>query len=211
MDTTMTIRIDHDLVARTALPILRITTMTHHVPRALSVLLLAMMSACASGGPSTSTAARPATQTVGRGDIGTLVMSTTASADVAELPHSADAVWGILPSVFDSLGVPITNMDPARKAIGNPGFRIRSRLGKVSLSRYLDCGSTQIGPNADNYDVVLTVMTVVAAKGATASTLTTSVEAQARPATYTQQYSRCSSKGGIETRLTDLVKARLTK
>lgn len=177
--------------------------------RRVGVLAALWLGACASG-TSTSTA-RPATQTVGRSDIGTLVMSTTGSAEVTSLPYSADAVFRILPVVFDSLGVPIASLEPSKKEIGNPGYRIRSRLGKTSLSRYLDCGSTQIGPNADNYDVVLTVMATVVADGASASKLTTVVEAQARPATYNQAYSRCSSKGGIETRLADLAKAQLSK
>jgi hypothetical protein len=186
-------------------------TMTRVAPRCAKILLLAVLSACASSGSTGSTSARPATQTIGRGDIGTLVVSSGASAEVAKVSQAADAVWRIMPSVFDSLGVPITDMDPARKEIGNAGYRIRNRLGKVSLSRYIDCGSTQIGPNADNYDVVLTVMAVVTADGPTAATITTRVEAQARPATYNQQYSRCSSKGGIEARIADLVNARLAK
>lgn len=177
--------------------------------RRAGVLAVLLLSACASGG-STSTA-RPATQTVGRSDIGTLVMSTTGSAEVTALPYSADAVFRILPAVFDSLGVPVASLEPSKKEIGNPGYRIRSRLGKTSLSRYLDCGSTQIGANADNYDVVLTVMATVVADGASMSKLTTVVEAQARPATYNQAYSRCSSKGGIETRLAELAKAQLSK
>ena len=185
---------------------------TRYSNRCATLLALFALSGCASGsGGAPSSTVRPATQTIGRGDIGSVVVSTAGSLDVTDLPYTADAVWGVLPSVYDSLAIPISSMDPARKEIGNSGYRIRSRLGKVSLSRYLDCGSTQIGPNADNYDVVLTVLSVVAADGASASKLTTSVEAQARPATYNQGYSRCTSKGGIETRIAELTKARLSK
>ena len=41
--------------------------------------------------------------------------------------------------------------------------------------------------------------------------VSTSVEAQARPATYNQGYSRCTSKGGIETRIAELTRARLSR
>ncbi len=175
----------------------------------LYLLLLGVLPACSSS--SAGGGGRPLTTTVGSADVGRMTIASGSTESVTELPFSADAVFRVLPSVFDSLAVPINSMDPATKEIGNTAMKVRSRLGKTYLSRYLDCGNTQIGPNADNYDVVLTVMARVVAASAATSTLTVSVEAQARPATYNQAYSRCSSKGGIEGRLAELTKARLAK
>ena len=138
-------------------------------------------------------------------------MSNTPTSDVIHLEYALDAVWRILPSVFDSIGITVNTIDQSRKTIGNPGYKIRQRLGKSPLSKYLDCGNTQIGPNADSYDVMLTVLSTVAPEGASGATLSTLVEAQAKPVTYNQAYSRCSSKGGIESRISELVKARLSR
>jgi hypothetical protein len=102
-------------------------------------------------------------------------------------------------------------MDPTRREIGNPTYKVRSRLGRTPLSRFIDCGSTQLGPSADNYDVVLTVVARVQAEGDGASSVHTRVEAMARPATYAQEYSPCGSKGNIEARLSELIRARLAK
>ncbi|MCC6242344.1 MAG: hypothetical protein IT353_05860 [Gemmatimonadaceae bacterium] len=168
------------------------------------------VAACASSS-GTSASARPATQTVGRGDIGTLVMASSGGSDIFKVPYAADAVWKILPGVFDSLAIPVNSIDPASKEIGNSALKIRARLGKVYLSRYLECGNTQLGPNADSYDVVLTVLTRVSADGAAASSLSTTVQAQAKPATYNQAYNQCSSKGAIEKRLVELVTSALSK
>lgn len=176
----------------------------------LPLLLLVVLPACASTAPS-ATGGRPATTTMGSAEVGRLTIANNSSEASTSLPYSADAVFRILPSVFDSLAIPVNSMDPATRAIGNTAMKVRSRLGKVYLSRYLDCGNTQIGPNADNYDVVLTVMARVATATPTTSTMTVSVEAQARPATYNQAYSSCSSKGGLEARLAELAKARLAK
>lgn len=140
-----------------------------------------------------------------------MTVSTTSSADISHLSFAPDLVFRVLPSVFDSVGIPVTTLDPAHKSIGNGGYKIRQRLGKLSLSRYLDCGTTQIGPNADSYDVFLSVMTTVAPEGKSGATLTTVVDAQARPATFNQAYSHCASKGGIEMRIADLVTARLMR
>ena len=107
-------------------------------------------------------------------------------------------------------GVP-TGGDLEMHRIRQIAHSTRARLGKAPLSRYLDCGNTQIGPNADSYDVFLTVMTTVSPEGASGATLTTIVDAQSRPVTFNQAYSRCSSKGGIEIRIADLVKARLAR
>ena len=145
------------------------------------------------------------------GSMGSITVSNMVESDVVKMPYSADAVFRILASAYDSLGIPVTSMDPVRKIIGNPGYKIRQRLGKVVLSRYLECGTTQIGPNADSYDVVLNVTTTVAPDGAAGSTMTTIVDAQSRPATFNQAYNRCSTKGLLESRLTDIVKARLSR
>ena len=62
---------------------------------------------------------------------------------------SADRAFRILPVVFDSIGVPVALVEPAKKIMGNEGFKIRLPLGKTPLSRFIDCGQAQIGPNAD--------------------------------------------------------------
>ena len=176
------------------------------------IALVLATAACTSATSSAPPAAKPATQTI-RGDAGSLTINATSTADVSRLPYTVDAVWRILPSVMDSVGITVTSVDQARKSIGNPGYKIRGRLGKVALSKYLDCGNgtTQVGANADSYDVFLSVMTGVTSAGAGGATLTTLVDAQARPVIVSQAYSRCSSKGGIEIRIAELVQARLSR
>lgn len=173
---------------------------------AVTTLLLA---ACSSG--TSVTKARPATVPVVGAGTGVFNLVNSTDADVAHIAYAPDAVWRILPAVFDAAAIPLTTIDPANKRIGNEGLKIRSRLGKAPLSRYIDCGNTQIGPNADSYDVILTVVSVVTADGATGSKLATTVEAQSRPITYNQAYSRCTSKGSLEAHIAELVVARLTK
>ena len=183
--------------------------------RLLLSLVVPILHACASssgtGSAASAPSTLPATRTISSPDIGSMTVTATSTADVSHFPYSSDAVWRILPSVFDSVGIPVSTIDQARKSIGNGGYKTRARLGKAPLSRYLDCGNTQIGPNADSYDVFLTVMTTVSPEGASGATLTTIVDAQSRPVTFNQAYSRCSSKGGIEIRIADLVKARLAR
>ena len=122
-----------------------------------------------------------------------------------------EQVWKVLPVVMDSASIPIATLEPAKHLIGNSGFKLRQRLGKVSLSRYIDCGTTQIGPNADSYEVVLTVFVQAQAGASNTTNVTLSIDASAKPVSFNQAYSSCSSKGALETRLLDLIKANVAR
>jgi hypothetical protein len=132
-------------------------------------------------------------------------------ASVATLPFSTEQVWRTMPAVFEALGVPLTTIDPKKHAIGNEGFKIRQRLGTVPLSKYIECGTTQIGPNADSYEVYITLMTEVQQGPPGAATISTTFEAAARPLNFAQEYSRCSSKGVLEPKIVEIATTKLQK
>jgi len=135
------------------------------------------------------------------------------SSNVHTLAAAPDQVWRTLPAVFDSLGIPVATLDAAKRIIGNSGFKVRGRLKGVPLSRYIDCGnSTQIGANADSYDVLLT-MTAEVQPGETAGAtkLINHLQALAKPVNFSQEYSQCSSKGVLETKFFDILSARLQR
>ncbi|NJD08983.1 MAG: hypothetical protein FIB01_00575 [Gemmatimonadetes bacterium] len=123
-----------------------------------------------------------------------------------ELPASLAAVWSVLPAVYDSLAIPVTSRNAASHTIGNGGLRARARLGKVGLQRYLDCGSTQGGPNAETYEIHLTISTQVlpGAGDETGSRLSTSLQAEARPVNFTADWVRCTSKNTLEKAVAEL-------
>ncbi len=189
--------------------------------RFLVLVLLAPVAAlmgCASAGstPSSGAAAAPGAPVPQRRQVqiagAPLVMSTEASRDVAQLAAPVARSWEALRAAYDSVGVAVGTLDPRTYTIGNLGYKVRQRLGRAPLSRYLDCGgSTQVGPNADSYDVMLSVTSTLTPAGAEATTLTTTVEADARPATFNQSWMRCTSKGALEKRLADLVRTQLAR
>jgi hypothetical protein len=127
------------------------------------------------------------------------------------IEHPVSLVWGALRAAFDSVGVPVTRVDEAQRLMGNEGFKIRQRLGGVYLSRYIDCGQTQVGPNADSYEVfmVLLVQARPASAADEASQLVINFEASARPLSFSQGYSRCSTSAVLERKLLAAVLSRL--
>lgn len=128
---------------------------------------------------------------------------------VASIAAPIERVWSLLPSVYDSLGIPIGNVNSTTRTIGNTGLKIRTRLGKEYLSTYIDCGRSQIGESADSYDVILTILTQADSTANGETRVTTSVDAMARPAAFSQAYSRCTTKYVLESRVMKLLKARL--
>ena len=170
------------------------------------------LAACASGG--TTQMGSPAEHTVrvvSPTGTSSLTMPGGERSNVRALPYTVEQVWRALPAVFDSLGIPIGAMDAATRTAGNLAYKVHGRLKNVPLSRYVDCGSsTNMGPNADSYDVVLSLMIAVRpGETAGSASVATSFDAVGRPATFAQEYSECPSKGALETRLLELLAARL--
>jgi hypothetical protein len=122
-----------------------------------------------------------------------------------------DRVWGALRTAYDSLAIPVSSVDASTRTIGNASMRIRRRLGNVAMSKYVNCGNVQGGPSADSYELVLSVVTRVEPAEPGMSRLLTSVDAMARPVTIAAEYSRCTSTGGIEKRIAELVTAQLNR
>jgi hypothetical protein len=131
-------------------------------------------------------------------------------AKVSTVPFAIDRVWGAVPQVFDSLAIPIGKLDPATHVIGHNGFKITRKLGKVSLTRLLDCGNTQGSPSADTYEIQLSITTQLTAGAAGTTKVATLVEAVGRPMAFAGEYVKCSTKGNLETMITDALNARLT-
>jgi hypothetical protein len=175
-------------------------------------LIAVLVAAAACAGGTSTTQTRPETMRVVAGSgtaTGQFNLTATNTASVSKVPASIDRVWKLMPSVYDSLKIPLTTVDGAKHLIGNEGMKIRQRLGGAPLSRYIDCGQAQIGPSADSYDVFLAVTTTVRSLSATETEVATTVESQAKPITYAQDYSRCSTKGTLETTISDIIAKKL--
>jgi hypothetical protein len=119
-----------------------------------------------------------------------------------------DTVWALMASVYDSLKVPITTIDPKTHTLGNGDLQVRRRLGTTAAHEYLNCGNTQGAQNSDSYEIRMTVMSKLVATPAGGTEITTTVQAMGRPIATSGEYLRCSSTGSLEIRLGEIAKAR---
>jgi hypothetical protein len=175
--------------------------------RALGALSLIALSACASSGNASS---RPdeTVRIVGTGG-GNVTLTSNTYAHVSRVSAPIDRVWLAMPAAFEALSLPITGVDTITHVISNDGLKLRRQLGKTPLSRFIDCGSTQIGENADSYDVHLTISVQLKPDEGGITRFETMFEAMAKPVAFSREYSRCTTRGVLETRLVDAVKAQL--
>lgn len=166
-------------------------------PGRKSVSLLLVMVACASqpGGiatPPTRIDRVHVESQHGDYDIASKVEGSEARAAV-QFP--AAAAWQALPRVYSDLAIPIETLDPAHRFIVGV-VSARRVFANRSLSRFLDCGSTVMGPNADAYNVRLHLQTQVDSTGVAEATVRTLVSATA--ASDGGITVRCASRGDLE-------------
>ena len=175
--------------------------------RALIVVSFTILAGCASSNGPNASPDRSTVRVTGAGDLRMAAMDQTTDVKIS---FPVGKVWHALPAAFEQLGIPITQADDATHTIANGGLKLRRQLGSTPLSRYIDCGTTQIGENADSYDVYLTITSRVDEEASSGlSVMHTTFEAMARPIAFSRDYARCSSKGELEKRLVEAVKSQL--
>lgn len=183
-------------------------------PCLVAPLLLA--AACASTGSSSA----PATTTIqttmpiiggNAQDNNLRTTTTTITATTVRYPYTAEQVFGVLASVYEDLKIPVTTMVSKDHIIGNLDFRGRRAIGSLVMRRLLDCGGTTGEPNADSFDMFMSISSEVKAEGAHESVLATVFQASGRPIAFSGNDVRCTSTGEIETKIAALTKLKLAQ
>jgi hypothetical protein len=144
-------------------------------------------------------------------DGGSISVEMAADDRIHETPlaEPPERVWAVLPGVYESLGLPVTTMLGEHRLIGTQGARAPRRLGGEALSHAVSCGSGPFGQeNADTYEVTLLTLTDVRPRDG-GSVMRTLVRGNARTPGTSDRAVRCASRGRIEQRVQELVRARL--
>jgi hypothetical protein len=186
------------------------------VPVALSAAaLLVGVSGCAStsasktgdfGGSSVQTAVIQNAQGAARG----LNMVSTTEVNSALINAPVEKAWAALQEVYATLNIPVTDVNQQARTIGNSAYRVRRRIGDVPTMRALDCGGDSGMPNAETYQLLLTVKSRIIPSDAGGSVVQTTLEGTGKNATTAASSDvRCSSMGALEKRIADLVKAKV--
>jgi hypothetical protein len=168
---------------------------------------VALTASCASSGSSAPDPeiVTPSQRIVAADNQGVLRTTVAPNAKV-HIPVAPSRVFDGLKPVYEELGVPIALNDPSTGRFGNPEFWKTRRLGTEPISSYLNCGSTILGPAADNYRVYMAVISLVRPDGHGETDLETAFTGHARNMEgTTSDLVACGTTGRLE----DLIKKRL--
>lgn len=138
-----------------------------------------------------------------------LSVSNEATVHTELVQAPAEQVWTVLPQVYEELGIEWNIDDPTRMQLGNPRFRQRQIDGE-NLSKFLDCGSgVGMISYADTYIVTMSLTTAVDDGTDGGAVVQTAFQAVAKPRAVSGNELRCTSKGTLERRITDIIAERV--
>ncbi|WP_411279762.1 hypothetical protein [Gemmatimonas sp.] len=180
-----------------------------------TVLLTGVSSGCATqsastngdfGGSRVQTAVLQNTQGAATG----INMVSTTDVNSALINAPVEKAWMALQEAYTTLGIPVTELNQQTRTIGNNTYRVRRRIGDVPTMRALDCGGDSGMPNAETYQLLLTVKSRIIPNDAGGSVVQSTLEGTGKNATTAASSDvRCSSMGVLEKRIADLVKAKV--
>ena len=188
--------------------------------RPAAVLLAWLATACASGGTAAGGSGevvqtqRPVeTGATGSGVPATLLRGVTEDyVRKTTIEATPEAVWGILPAVYEEFKLPANTLVAAERRIGVQTGRFRERVAGERAARVVSCGTASDGREAaDSYELSLDVVTTVAAAPGGGSELRTVVSGFAKPVFTSGEPVRCASTGRLEERLAAAARAKLAK
>ena len=175
-------------------------------------LLVALASLGCAASPGTQADSGPEPERVTVISAGNQVMEVRSTADGARaywVDAPIENVWAVLPQVFEDLDVPLAVHDSDSKKIGNDGFQPR-RVGGSRLSQFLRCGTGMTAtPNADRYQVTMSLTTRLSEADDGGTTIVTVVWATAKPRDVGGNAVNCASTGELENRISEMVTEKL--
>ena len=176
----------------------------------LAVVLLALAACAPATTPATqSPAIAAASGSTGARGVG-IELTTRVEGVDASFPVGPDEVFAAVRDAYAALSIPLSRDEPAQRTIGNDGLRARRVIGKLETRRLFDCGGTAGAPNAETYQLTVTIISSVRSDGGTGSVLTTVVDGSGiNPNFASSGAVRCSSTSSLEDAIAKDVRTRL--
>ena len=166
------------------------------------------LAGCASGTP-LSSQTEQTMRASGGGGTGGLNIRAGEGAHVTQMSFPLARIWSVLPAVYDSLGIALSEVDDANHMVGASGLKLHKKLGNIALGKLIDCGNAQGFPSADAYDIRMAVHTQLQARDDGSTSIGTLVEAVGKPLAVAGDFVRCTTREDLEKRIVEAIRARL--
>jgi hypothetical protein len=171
-------------------------------------ILISALASCATSQGGDPPATTETVRVVSPGSTVAVTMMASHAAKAVEIDGPPAAVFSLLAAVYQEVGIDVNHLDSRNRVLGHNDLRLRRRLGNVPLSRYLDCGRTQGGSNADTHEVTMQVQTQVR-DNTSNSTVRTTLTATSTSVNFPGAPVRCSSTGELEKRIFEVLEKKM--
>lgn len=147
--------------------------------------------------------AAPTTKTIAIGGLNTQISIHNEGDAVLgyAIAASPDRAWNILPQLFKSWGLSLTQIDNASRIVRGQRLRSKSYFMGHPLSNYFDCGTTAGVPNVGRYDVDMQVATQLHPLAGDSTLVQTVVSANAKASGTSGDPFRCDANQKIATQI----------
>ena len=159
-----------------------------------AALFIALGCAASSGAPANRGRTETVTIDVPGAASSRLVLRDDPSGSSVVVAVPAARAWTAVPAAYNALPIPIVALDTTSRSIRGVASAYRQFL-RNPVSRFVDCGTTLVGPNADTYRVELRISSQVVPVSDTSSSIHTRVEASG---TGSVGAVNCSTTGSLE-------------
>jgi hypothetical protein len=116
-----------------------------------------------------------------------------------------DAVWPLLPIVYEELGLPAPAADRSTWTVAVQNHTTSRRVGRARMSELIDCGMEATGAQADSHRIRLSVRTWLES-APDGTKVVTRVESVATPVDGRAGSFACSSRGELEARIANALR-----
>lgn len=171
----------------------------------LVAVLFAAVGCASSPQPNTKPRSETVTIDVPNAPSSRVTIRDDPSGSTAALTVSPAQAWRALPAAYTALGIPLAALDSAHRFVRGAATAYR-QFQRSQVSRFVDCGSSLVGPNADAYHVQLVIESEIDSVSTASSTVRTHVDATGSGSGTTV---RCSTTGSLERLINNQVKALL--
>jgi hypothetical protein len=185
---------------------------------ALLVVVLVALSAAGCAGSKGGTAANPTPTTIT--PITQRVVTPTSNININTVDVNAgytqlivgsmDAAWTALNVTYGELKIPIGTLVDGQHLIGNDAYKVRRRIGRLPMQQILDCGNAQGIPNAETYDIMMSISSTLTTNPKGGLNLITRIDATGKSPNFSRDASvACHSSGALEKEIAELVRKKV--
>lgn len=183
----------------------------------LAAVLVALSAAgCASSSGGSSTGAPNVTQT----PVTQRIVSPTSVININTVDVNSgysqiivatmDAAWTALNVTYSDLKIPINTLVDAQHTLGNNSFKTRRRVGPLPMYQILDCGNAQGIPNAETYDIQMSIVSTLTPNPKGGLNLVTRIDATGRSPNFSRENPVvCHSAGALEKHIAEIVRQKV--